>query len=108
MLFFKKDVEELREKFKNVSMLQVPLKSFNHLDFMWAIEAKKYVYEPIIAAMKTASEKAQQAAKENLTREKFNQSWQLATEKSSQAKVIATKKFDPAVNYLIGQLNQVF
>ena len=75
---------------------------------MWAIEAKKYVYEPIIAAMKTASEKAQRAAKEHLTREKFNQGWQLATEKSSRAKEITTKKFDPAVNFMIGQLNQVF
>lgn len=90
-------------------MLQVPLKKFNHLDFMWAIEAKKYVYEPIIAALKTASEKAQRAAKEHLTRE--NHSWQLATEKSSQAKEIATKnyvkQFEPSVNYMINQLNEV-
>lgn len=111
-MFFK-DVQELREKLKNgtVSMLQVPLKNFNHLDFMWANEAKKYVYEPIIVALNAASEKARQAAKEHLTRENLEHGWQLASEKSSLAKDFAAKNyvkhFQPAVNHMISRLNQV-
>ncbi|GJQ83098.1 hypothetical protein Trydic_g20109 [Trypoxylus dichotomus] len=43
------DVERLVTKLpKNVGIYQIPLDSFNHVDFLWAKDAMKYVYQPLL------------------------------------------------------------
>lgn len=46
------DVEKLYSELGNpYSLFLVKDKKFNHLDFMWAIDAKPFVYDPIISLM---------------------------------------------------------
>ncbi|KAL6438007.1 hypothetical protein ACFW04_004350 [Cataglyphis niger] len=48
-----KDVEKLYSELGNpYSLFLVEDKKFNHLDYMWAIDAKPLVYDPIISLMK--------------------------------------------------------
>jgi hypothetical protein len=80
---------------KPVGVLQVPLENFNHLDFMWANEVKKYVYDPLIEALKSGSGKMQRvAAEQQMSRDIFAQ---------------ALKKlcFDRTVKNRIERLSQV-
>ncbi|KAF7405865.1 hypothetical protein HZH68_005234 [Vespula germanica] len=47
------DVFQLSMELKNVvDMYKIPYKNFNHLDFMWAIEAPKLVYSRILKTLK--------------------------------------------------------
>jgi hypothetical protein len=42
-------VDKLSEKLPNLlGKFQVPLKSFNHLDFLWAIDVESLVYDKVI------------------------------------------------------------
>jgi len=106
---FLKDVKELVEKLKssNVSLLQVPLKSFNHLDFMWANEAKKYVYDLVLSAMKKGSEQA----KHRLNKERLTQDWDTITLRAAQGREIVVRNYEkhakPSLNYMGQQLKQV-
>ncbi|XP_073959258.1 lipase 3-like [Choristoneura fumiferana] len=46
------DIRRLRYELPNVKeVIQIPLYSFNHLDFMWAIDAKTLVYDHVIKTM---------------------------------------------------------
>ncbi|KAK9720509.1 alpha/beta-hydrolase lipase region [Popillia japonica] len=43
------DVQRLVSQLpKNIGTYEVPLKSFNHVDFLWGKDAKKLVYEPLL------------------------------------------------------------
>jgi hypothetical protein len=43
-------VDELSKKLPNlIGTFQVKLKSFNHLDFLWAIDVDSLVYDEVIA-----------------------------------------------------------
>jgi hypothetical protein len=56
----------LYEKLKHgsVKLVKVPWKAFNHVDFLWAIDAKKYVFDPVIDALNAASQLAQATGNE--------------------------------------------
>jgi len=46
------DVEQLASKLPNLlQQYLVPLSDFNHLDYLWAIDADTLVYKPIIEKM---------------------------------------------------------
>jgi len=46
------DVEQLASKLPNLlQQYLVPLPEFNHLDYLWAINADTLVYKPIIEKM---------------------------------------------------------
>lgn len=48
MLFFQ-DIEALAGKLPNViEKLKIPYPSFNHLDFMWAINSRKLLYDQLL------------------------------------------------------------
>ncbi|CAG2059734.1 unnamed protein product, partial [Timema podura] len=48
-----KDVRELESKLPNVQgSIRVPLTEFNHLDYMWAIDAKPLLYDTVLENMK--------------------------------------------------------
>nr|CAD7204041.1 unnamed protein product [Timema douglasi] len=48
-----KDVRELESKLPNVKgSIRVPLATFNHLDYMWAIDAKPLLYDTVLENMK--------------------------------------------------------
>lgn len=50
------DVEALHEKLKSlVDSYCVPLDQFNHLDFVWGIDANKLVYEKVLTLLKKYS-----------------------------------------------------
>lgn len=47
------DVYRLARKVtKNVGLYDVPLKTFNHVDFLWAKDAPKLVYNKLISVIK--------------------------------------------------------
>ncbi|CAH1406926.1 unnamed protein product [Nezara viridula] len=47
-----KDVMTLYKQLPNCSKVLIPLPNFNHMDFMWAIDVWKLVYEPMINILK--------------------------------------------------------
>nr|CAD7577381.1 unnamed protein product [Timema californicum] len=48
-----KDVRELQSKLPNVKgSIRVPLATFNHLDYMWAIDVKPLLYDTVLENMK--------------------------------------------------------
>lgn len=45
-IFFLQDVQALAQDLPNIfEVLQVPVQPFNHLDFIWAVDAKVLVYD---------------------------------------------------------------
>lgn len=47
------DVERLGRELPNLASINlVPRESFNHIDFVWAIDAPRLIYEPMMNAMK--------------------------------------------------------
>lgn len=47
-----KDVDTLFKKLKNpMGKFLIPWEKWNHQDFVWGIDANKFVYEPIIKAL---------------------------------------------------------
>ncbi|KAI8437277.1 hypothetical protein MSG28_011652 [Choristoneura fumiferana] len=50
-----KDVRRLKKEINNVKALKVPMKSFNHLDFLWGIDAKTLVYDKVVRIIKSYS-----------------------------------------------------
>lgn len=91
----------LYEKLKDgtVTMMQVPYKAFNHIDFQWATDAKELLYDSIIKAMNGASVKAQPAAKEFPHKKSF--------EEKETAALNYAKLLESAPNDVSLQLNEV-
>jgi hypothetical protein len=53
-VYLSQDVEELASKLPNLlGKFLVPLPAFNHLDFLWAIDQDKLVYNVILAQMES-------------------------------------------------------
>ncbi|XP_012138710.1 lipase 3-like [Megachile rotundata] len=42
------DVQRLHEELPNSTLYKVPLRSFNHIDFMWAKDAPTLLYDPVL------------------------------------------------------------
>ncbi|XP_059483958.1 uncharacterized protein LOC132201649 [Neocloeon triangulifer] len=107
------DVKEFYAKLKGgtVKLLQVPLKTFNHLDFMWANEAKKYVYDPVILALKKGTLMAKEKAEERLTKERLSQDMQNLSASATAQKEMVTQKYkehvQPTISLLVRQLQQL-
>nr|XP_012138725.1 PREDICTED: lipase 3-like [Megachile rotundata] len=45
------DVERLHKELPNSTIYKVPFSSFNHIDFLWAVDARKLVYNKILAQL---------------------------------------------------------
>lgn len=59
MPFSEQDVNSLARSLPNVQeKYLVPLKLFNHVDFMWAKDARSLVYDQILMNMKKVDSKA--------------------------------------------------
>nr|XP_012138723.1 PREDICTED: lipase 3-like isoform X2 [Megachile rotundata] len=45
------DVERLHKELPNSTIYKVPFSSFNHIDFLWAVDARELVYDKILAQL---------------------------------------------------------
>lgn len=86
-------------------MMKVGWKAFNHIDFLYAIDAKKYVYDPVIDALNAASDMVQFTGNELPSMANPVKKWH---KKSSQEKKMKNAyHFESAPNEISGRQKQV-
>lgn len=104
-----------------IGLFQVPLKTFNHLDYLWAKDARQLVYARVLEIMRKSSEQAEARLTPDKLAEdyaKFKQRAAPATEmffnqlRERQSQLMTVygaiiQRLGPSYNYLYKHLQQV-
>jgi hypothetical protein len=105
-------------KLKNpIGLFQVPLKTFNHLDYLWAKDARQLVYEKVLELMRKSSKQVQARLphdyaklKERLGPGGENLVTQLREQQAQLVTLYGTisHRLAPSYDYLLKHLRQVY